>query len=95
MVYAVSTDPENADGIAAQTTGALRELESLLDEAGSGKDRILQATVYLADIADKSAMDAIWNLWIGAAKNWPQRACVGVALDTGCLFEIVVTAAVK
>jgi enamine deaminase RidA (YjgF/YER057c/UK114 family) len=92
MVYAVSTDPENSDGIVPQVRGALEELQRILKEAGSGKDKILQATVYLSDIKEKPALDSVWVPWIGAEENWPQRACVGVALGRDSLVEVVVTA---
>ena len=60
--------------------------------AGSGKSGLLQATVYLSDIATKPEMDTIWREWIGPEENWPQRACVGAGLDTGYLIEVVVIA---
>ena len=94
LVYAVATDPVGADGIAAQTRNTLDELDSVLAKAGSGKTALLQATVYLNDIADKPAMDAVWCAWIGPEENWPQRACIGVDLEPGWLIEIVVTAKV-
>ncbi|MEM7425596.1 MAG: Rid family hydrolase [Pseudomonadota bacterium] len=93
LVYAVATDPACADGIAAQTQNTLEELERLLTEAGSGKNGLIQATVYLSDISNKPAMDQVWVPWIGGPDNWPQRACVGADLDSGYLIEVVVTAA--
>ena len=92
LVYAVAFDPLREAGIARQTSNALRYLEDLLARTGSGKDRLIQATVYLSEISDKPAMDAVWRDWIGGEENWPQRACVGV-LDPGYLIEIVVVAA--
>ncbi len=94
LVYAVATDPECADGITAQTRNTLHELDRLLTEAGSGKAGLLQATVYLSDIASKPEMDSVWIPWIGPEENWPQRACVGAGLDEGYLIEIVVVAKV-
>ena len=93
-VYAVATDPVCADGIAAQTRNTLAELDRLLGNAGAGKSGLIQATVYLSDITAKPEMDAVWRDWIGPQDNWPQRACVGVGLDGGCLIEIVVIAKV-
>ncbi|WP_317057709.1 Rid family hydrolase [Roseovarius rhodophyticola] len=92
LAYIVATDPVCADGISAQTANTLEELERLLGEVGSDKTQLLQATVYLSDIAFKPEMDVVWNDWIGPEANWPQRACVGVALDPGYLIEVVVTA---
>ena len=93
-VYAVATDPVCADSLEAQTQNTLQELERLLDEAGSGLAGMLQATVYLSDIANKKRMDVVWLDWIGPETNWPQRACVGAALEDGYLIEVVVTAKV-
>ena len=90
--YAVATDPECADGIAAQTRNTLHDLDRLLHAVGSDKTRLLQATVYLSDIALKPQMDVVWRDWIGAEENWPQRACVGVGLTPGYLIEVVVIA---
>ena len=65
-----------------------------LAEAGSDKSRILRAHIYLSDIADIAAMNAVWDAWVvpGTA---PPRATVQAALaDPGWKIEIVVTAAV-
>ncbi len=94
LVYAVATDPHCAAGIAGQTRNTLAELDDVLARAGSGKAGLVQATVYLSNIAEKSVMDAVWCDWIGPEDNWPQRACVGVELDAAYLIEIVVTARV-
>ena len=60
-------------------------------EAGSGKDRIVEAVVYLTDMNKKAEMDAVWCDWIPDS-GWPNRACVGTALAPGDLVEIKVTA---
>ncbi len=93
IVYAVATDPTSAKGIGEQTRRTLAELDRHLADAGSGKHRLLQATVYLRDMSMKADMDAVWCEWIGKPENWPQRACVGADLAGGDLVEIVVTAA--
>lgn len=92
LVYAVATDPLCAAGITAQTRNTLQDLERLLVAAGSGKPGLLQATVYLSDIAEKPAMDRVWVDWVGPQQNWPQRACIGVDLDEGYLIEVVTIA---
>jgi enamine deaminase RidA (YjgF/YER057c/UK114 family) len=93
-VYAVATDPNCAEGIAEQTRNTLQELDRVLTKAGSGKIGLVQATVYLNDISNKSEMDSVWCVWIGPEENWPQRACVGVELEDRYLIEIVVIATV-
>lgn len=92
MVYAVATDPSLSEGIEAQARNTLEELDRILRNAGSAKTGLLQATVYLSDVKQKQALNPIWLDWIGPEDNWPQRACVGVELDEGCLIEIVATA---
>ena len=94
LVYAVATDPHCADGILAQTRNALDELSSIFEKAGSGRPGLLQVTVFLSDVKQKEEMDTIWIDWIGLKENWPQRACVGVALAGNDQIEIVVTAKV-
>jgi enamine deaminase RidA (YjgF/YER057c/UK114 family) len=94
LVYAVATDTTSAADIAEQTRQTLLALDKTLKDAGSDKTRLLQATVYLKDMATKAEMDAVWCDWIGGQENWPQRACVGADLAGEDLIEIVVTATV-
>jgi enamine deaminase RidA (YjgF/YER057c/UK114 family) len=94
LVYAVATDTSGASTIEQQTRQTLETIDSLLVDAGSGKAGLVQATVYLRDMGDKPAMDAVWCDWIGGAENWPQRACVGADLAGDDMIEVVVTAAV-
>jgi len=91
LVFTVATAP--GDTVAQQTRSALAVIDRNLDDAGSARTRLLSATVYLTDIADKAQMDAVWCEWIGEAANWPQRACVQAALAPGTLVEITVIAA--
>ncbi len=90
LVWTVAT--ASGDSLRQQTETALAQIERNLEELGSDKTKLLQVTVYLAEISAKPEMDAVWNAWIGPG-NWPQRACVGVALAGDDLVEIVVTAA--
>jgi enamine deaminase RidA (YjgF/YER057c/UK114 family) len=64
---------EPGEDVVAQTRTALAEIDSLLAEAGSGKSKILSATIWLADIADFEAMNSVWDAWIDPA-NPPARA---------------------
>ena len=92
LVFAVATAPDTAAGIGGQTEQTLAHIDQTLAEAGTDKTRLLSATVYVTDIADKALMDAAWNAWIGP-DNWPQRACVQVVLAGDTLVEITVVAA--
>lgn len=94
LIYTVGTDITSSPTVAEQTRRILADLEAVLNEAGSGKDKIVQATVYLRDMATKAEMDAVWCEWIGPPENWPQRACIGTDLAEEDGVEIVLIAAV-
>jgi enamine deaminase RidA (YjgF/YER057c/UK114 family) len=86
-----------ADGTAdaaGQTRQVLDAIDALLVRAGSDKSRILRAQIFLADIADFPAMNAVWDGWV-VAGHTPPRATVQAALARPeWKVEIVVTAAV-
>lgn len=89
LVWTVATAP--GASVVEQTRATLAAIDANLREAGSDKHRILEATVYLADMASKAEMDAVWCDWI-PDDGWPCRACVAVDLAPGDLVEIKVTA---
>ena len=96
IVYTVATAGSAGPDIKAQTRASLEAIERNLNEAGSDKTRMLSVQIFLADMAQKAAMDEVWNAWIGPDwQTWPQRACVGAPLAGGTLVEIVVKAAAK
>ncbi|MCO5127976.1 MAG: RidA family protein [Rhodobacteraceae bacterium] len=64
---------ENGGDVAQQTRDALAEAERLLALAGSDKTRILRAQIWLADMADFAAMNAVWDAWV-APGHAPARA---------------------
>lgn len=92
IVYAVATAPTKSPSLYEQTRDALAAIDRTLAEAGSNKSRILRATVYITDMAQKPEMNRAWDEWVDPA-NPPQRACIGTALDDRDLVEILVTAA--
>jgi enamine deaminase RidA (YjgF/YER057c/UK114 family) len=92
-VYLVEV-PSNLDGdSAAQTANMLASVDSLLAQAGSDKSHLLMATLYLADMADYDAMNAVWDAWVPEG-HAPTRACVQARLaNPGYRVEIALTAA--
>ena len=58
--------PETTLGLSAgeQTRDILGQIEQSLGEIGSDKSRILQATIWLADIAFYDEMNAVWDAWV-------------------------------
>ena len=54
-------------------------IDALLAEAGSDKTQILSATIFLPDIADFAAMNAVWEQWV-VPGHTPARATVEAKL---------------
>ena len=89
----VAADPK-AD-ITGQTEQVLAQIDSLLHEAGSDKSHLLSATIYLPDIADFAAMNAVWEKWVIAGAT-PARATVQATLAAPeYKVEIQIVAAVS
>jgi enamine deaminase RidA (YjgF/YER057c/UK114 family) len=85
-------DDLNGD-IATQARQVLARVDRLLAEAGSDKSRILSATIYLPDMADFAAMNAVWEAWVVPGQP-PARATVQAKLAAaGYRIEIQVIAA--
>lgn len=95
VAYLAGQVPEDATAdITGQTRQVLAAVDTLLTRAGSDKTRILRAQIFLADLADFDAMNAVWEAWV-AEGHAPPRATVQAALARPeWKIEIVVTAAV-
>ena len=61
--------------IEAQTKSILNQIDGLLSEAGTDKNQILSATIWLTSMADFNAMNSVWDKWVPTGKA-PCRACV-------------------
>ena len=78
--------------ITGQTKDVLAQIDALLEIHGTDSTRLLQAHIWLKDIADREAMNAVWSAWL-PADGAPARACVqAVMADPRYLVEIMVTA---
>jgi enamine deaminase RidA (YjgF/YER057c/UK114 family) len=78
--------------VAGQTKDVLAQIDALLETHGTDNTRLLQAHIWLKNIADRQAMNEVWTAWLpeGAA---PARACVeAVMADPRYLVEIMITA---
>ncbi len=86
-----ANDP-SAD-IKGQTKQVLDKIDHYLAEAGTDKSRLLQANLWIKDMALFADMNSVWNAWVDP-QNPPARACVQANLARpGLLIEIMVTAA--
>ena len=85
------TAPDLSQDITGQTEQVLAEIDAILETHGTDKTRLLQAQIWLKDIRDREAMNAVWSAWLpeGGA---PARACVQAHMaDPRHLVEIMVT----
>jgi enamine deaminase RidA (YjgF/YER057c/UK114 family) len=96
MVFVAGQVADDAkQDVGGQTKQVLTAIDKLLAEAGTDKSHLLSASIYLSDMADFAAMNAVWDAWVSPG-NTPARATVEAQLARpGWLVEIVVTAAVK
>jgi enamine deaminase RidA (YjgF/YER057c/UK114 family) len=80
--------------ISGQTTQVLAAIDALLARAGSDKSKVLRAQIFLVDLKDFAAMNAVWERWVMPGHT-PARATVQAALaKPEWKIEIVITAAI-
>lgn len=85
---------DTSQDIGGQTRQVLATIDKLLTEAGSDKTKILSTTIYISDMANFPAMNAVWDAWV-AKGNTPPRATVEAQLaKPAYMVEITVIAAV-
>ncbi len=76
-----------AGGITEQTEQAIKNLSRVLEAAGSGLDRVVKTTVFLADMAEFVAMNEVYGKYF--SEEPPARATVEAAgLPRGARVEI-------
>ena len=74
------------DGVAAQAEQSCKNVGVILEAAGSGFDRVLKTTCYLADIADFAAFNEVYARFFVSK---PARSCFAVKdLPKGAKCEI-------
>jgi len=61
--------------VEGQTRQVLAEIDRLLAAAGTRKDRLLSATIYLSDVSTFAQMNKAWESWV-APEGKPARATV-------------------
>lgn len=80
-------------GIAPETRAALTTMKNQIEEFGSSMDRVLKCTVFLADMAEWTAMNEVYKEFF--PDNKPARAAIGVnglAADARIEIECVAAA---
>ncbi|MBU5670133.1 RidA family protein [Peptoniphilus sp. MSJ-1] len=76
-----------SDDIKEATKRSLDNLKAVLEEAGSGLDKVVKVNIFLADINNFAAVNEVYGTYFDTHK--PARSCVEVAnLPMGGLLEI-------
>ncbi len=70
---------DRSGDISAQTADVLARLDATLAEMGSDRSKLLSVTIYLADMAEFSEMNAVWDEWVDGPKA-PARTTVSAPL---------------
>jgi len=79
-------------GVEAQTRQSLTNIKSILEQAGSGMDKVIKTTVLLADMGDFTAMNGVYAEFF--SQPFPARCAFAVkTLPKGALVEIECVAA--
>ena len=79
-------------GIAEQTERVLENLRAILEEAGTGLERLVKTTVFLQSLDDFNGMNEVYARYVGDRP--PARSTIEVAkLPSGALVEIEAIAA--
>lgn len=80
FVFLAGMVPENSEAdITEQTRDVLAQIDHWLAKCGSDKNHLLEATIFLTDMADYDGMNLAWDEWV-APNHTPARACVEAKL---------------
>ena len=83
----------DGDTVADQPRDCLSRVEALLTKAGSSKEQMLQAQIWVASMDDFAEMNAVWDAWVPEG-HAPTRACGESKLARPDLkVEIIISAA--
>lgn len=77
-----------------QIKTALECIDSLLQEAGSSRECILKAEIWLANIHDYDSINRVWDAWVPAGHSPARACCESKMIAPGYLVEVLICAAV-
>jgi enamine deaminase RidA (YjgF/YER057c/UK114 family) len=84
---------DHSQDITGQTRQVLSAIDKLLAEAGSDKSRLLQVTIFIADMKDFPGMNAVWDEWVVAGATPPRATVEAKLAKPEWRVEMVVVAA--
>jgi len=88
----IAMDPATGEVVgedaATQAEGAIRNLQAVLEAAGSSLDKVLKCTVFIIDMGEFAQVNEVYGRFF-SGDSPPARATVEVSgLPKGALFEI-------
>ena len=85
--------PDGSQDISGQTQQVLAAVDALLARAGSNKGKLLRVEIFLKDLADFAAMNAVWEAWLPPGDAPPRATVQATLARPEWRVEMVVTAA--
>lgn len=94
LIFCAGMVPEtDANDIKGQTENVLKQVDALLERCFSDRGKLVDVTIFLADMADYHVMNKVWDAWLPAGKA-PARTTVAAKLaDPNWKIEIKIVAA--
>ncbi len=84
---------DNSQDISGQTQQVLAAIDKLLAEAGSDKTKLLQVTIFIADMKDFAGMNAVWDAWVTPGATPPRATVEAKLAKQAWKVEMLVVAA--
>lgn len=81
--------------VTTQTKAVLAEIDRLLALCNSDKTRILNTVIWIADMRDFAAVNAVWDAWVVPGHTPPRATGEAKLATSDYKVEIIVTAAQK
>lgn len=86
--------PDPTPSVSAQAEQILARIDALLEAAGSDRTHLVSVSVWLADIGQFKAFNAVWDKWV-ASGHAPARATVEARLATPAYLVEIAAIALK
>lgn len=95
VAYLAGVMPKDGTAtLAEQTQDVLDQIDALLASAGTSKDMLLSATIWMNNVKhDAADFNAVWSSWLSPDAK-PVRACIESSFQLPGLMEVMVIAAV-
>jgi enamine deaminase RidA (YjgF/YER057c/UK114 family) len=89
----IVADSPKGKSMAEQTKSILSQIDGFLAQAGTDKNKLISANIWVTDMANFAEMNGVWDAWVSPG-NAPARATVQAQLASpDYKVEIMVVAA--